>query len=164
MEFRETLNKNPAIATGGIIVIIIAALAFIAMQFMGDGMPKPLTQYYFTIDDGANYFPDDANLVPPFKKNGKDAVRVNLFSCNNGKDPFAAYMERYTPEGKQKLEEVLKKGAPLPGEREEIEARYKEVKKVGGQWSLLGDIAKSADATNIKCPNGDFSKMGPVMP
>ena len=54
MGIRESLNKNPAITTGATIGIIVIALIFILYQiFGGDGAPKPITEMYYTVDDGA---------------------------------------------------------------------------------------------------------------
>ena len=57
-----------------------------------------------TVDDGATYFPDDANKIPPFTKDGKEAVRARVFSCDGGKTKYVAYLERITPKAKAAID------------------------------------------------------------
>ncbi len=79
--------------------------------------PQIPTQAYYSVDDGQTFFADDINLVPPFEKDGKMAVRAHVFTCDGGKTPFVAYLERYTPEAKGKIE-AMKEGADPAGMEE----------------------------------------------
>lgn len=166
MGIRETLNRNPAITTGGTLVIIIAALVVIGWQTMSGGPPKPPTKAWFTTDDGKTWFSDDIQKIAPFSKDGKDAVKIYLFSCKGGKDPFPVYLERCTPEVAKKLAEARTKNTP------EAEASIAmmmeggvEVKRPGDtQWIKNTDYQKFAEVTTIKCPDGNTQDLVPVMP
>ena len=46
--------------------------------------------------------------VPPFELDGKQAVGVMVYSCDEGKTRFVGYLYRYTPEGKARVEEMIK--------------------------------------------------------
>ena len=89
MGIRETLNKNPGITTGATAGIILLAVGFIIYQLSGGGTPSVATKAYFTIDDGKTWFSDDINKVPPFDKDGKQAVKAYVYECPGGK-PFVS--------------------------------------------------------------------------
>ena len=165
MGIRETLNRNPGVVTGATIVIIVVVLGFIVMQLTSSNVPKAPTQSFYTVDDGVTRFGDDVNLVPPFKtKDGKEAVRVYVFSCKNGKAPFPVYMERYLPEGKAKIEALMKKGNVNSDERQGLDEKYKQVKKVGGaKWCSLTDPG-FGDVTRIDCPDNNYNDLIVVTP
>ena len=115
MGIRETINKNPGpttAATGGIILI---ALLFIMWQcgiFGGGGGTAGGGQAFFSIDDGKTFFTDDAAKIPPFKKDGKDAVRAHVFTCDGGKTKFVGYLEMFAPEDKKMMEDAMSGKAP----------------------------------------------------
>lgn len=107
MGIREKMNENPAM-TGGIVgVLIVLAIVWGYFQFRTPTPPRTAadaTSAFFTEDDGKTYFPAPfSNLAKDFKgPNGKDAVRAYVFRYGKG-EPFVAYMEKYTPAGKQTL-------------------------------------------------------------
>jgi hypothetical protein len=70
------------------------------------GVPKA----FFTTDDGKSFFVDRFDRVPPFRKDGKTAVRAQVFSCDDGRTKFVGYLEMYAPLDKAALEDVLAKG------------------------------------------------------
>ncbi len=169
MGIREKLNDNPAITTGITAGIIVIALIVIGWQLMSSGRPEIPTQAFYSIDDGASYFPDNINLFPPFKKDGKDAVRAHVFRCDGG-EPFIAYLERYTPEAKAKMEAMQTKtqeGGPDPGMYDDVQMTGQEVKapKTGDKgWVKMVDYQSSQDITSPKCPDGTTNKLEPVYP
>lgn len=174
MGLRETLNRNPAITTGATIAIIIVALIAILWQTMGGSGPgKPATQGYFTTDNGATWFADSLDNLPPYQKDGKEAVRIYLFKCADGK-PFVAYMERYTPEFKKMLTEAKEKMKANPNDPMAMQAAYSmpmqsgtEVKKPGdtGPWrAQMRDYQAYAQVVQIKCPDGTTESLEPVQP
>lgn len=174
MGLRETLNRNPAITTGATIAIIIVALIAILWQTMGGSGPgKPSTQGYFTTDNGATWFADSLDNLPPYMKDGKEAVRIYLFKCSDGK-PFVAYMERYTPEFKKMLQAAREKMKANPKDPMAMQAAYAmpmqngtEVKKPGdaGPWrAQMRDYQAYSQVVQIKCPDGTTESLEPVQP
>jgi len=171
MGIRETLNQNPGITTAGTAGIILVALGFIVYQLMGSGSPKIQTESYYTIDDGKTWFADDINKVAPFIHQGKEAVRIFIFSCDGGKTKFVPYLQKYSDEAKKKLE-ASREGANarpnFPPDfvlQEEIQMTGTLVKRPGDdKWVKQMDPA-SVDVTEIKCPDGGkMENLEPVLP
>ena len=165
MGIRETLNKNPSITTGATIGIIVLAIIVIVWQLWpsgGEAIPPAKT--FFSIDDGANWFEDDAEKVPPFSHNGKEAVRAHVYVCADG-TKFVGYLERYNAEGKAKLDKIMAtaKGGRYPPERFEIDETHKEYKKPGktGKWvnAKHPDFPKTLE---VRCKDGTYPR--PLLP
>lgn len=177
MGFRETLNQNPAIATGATIAVIVIAVGFIIYSQMGSSTPKPSTHAFYTVDDGATYFPDDAKKIAPFDHEGKEAVKARVYKCADGKE-FVGYLERYTPDAKKKLEELraitstkdadkqaaARKGVQLQGLAMAAQMGV-EVKKPGdANWVPMMDFPNSSRITQIGCPSGNREELQAVNP
>jgi hypothetical protein len=162
---RETLNRNPSITTGATIGVIVLAIIFIVYQLWPAGNDYvPPAKAFFSIDDGASWFEEDAEKVPPFSHNGKEAVRAHVYACNDG-TKFVGYLERYNAEGKAKLEKILAsvKDGKYPPERFEIDETHKEYKKPGPRYKWV--TARSPDLPNtltVKCKDGSYPT--PVVP
>jgi hypothetical protein len=171
---RETLNQNPAITTGATIAIIIIALIFIVLQFVDSGPDIPTKSWYTTDDSSpegalASLFKDDINKIPPFEKDGKQAYRAQVYTCDRGKTRFVAYIERYTPEAKQTLERLRAAGPDqqpepgAPGGPEMVLMTGIEYKKPGGsEWIKQTDFQKIQDIMTVKCPDGSTNNLEPV--
>ena len=111
MGLRETLNQNPKITTGvtaGLVLVILAYLLYSGMSGGRPGVGSSASKAFFTDDDGKTWFADDAKKVSPFDHGGKQAVLARVYKC--GGKTFVNHMERYTPEAKKKVEEVIAKG------------------------------------------------------
>ena len=172
MGLRETLNRNPAITTGVTIAIIVVALIYIVLQFSGSSRPPIPTKGYFTTDNGATWFADSLNNVPPYMHDGKEAVRAYMYKCNDGK-PFVAYLERYTPETKKAIEKAR---AAAKANSQNIMARealysmemqnVKEVKKPldPGPWIKNRDYVRYSPVVKIQCPDGTTESLESDMP
>lgn len=165
MGIREKLNENPAITTVATAAIVVVALIFIGYQLLGSGDSIAIqTKSWYTTDDSspeaalAAMFADDINKVPPITKDGKDAYRAYVYSCDGGKTKFVAYLMRYTKDAKAKLETGLaNKSQPTdPGMQEMLAQTGAEVKKPGDKagWVKQNDYVRSRFVTDIKCPDG----------
>ena len=111
MSLRETINKNPKQATaitGGLIAVAFLLIIWQACSGGGGGVG----QSYYTVDDGKTYFVDASNKIPPFAKDGKEAVRAHFFTCDGGKTSFVGYLEKYDPQTKKMMEDALSGKAP----------------------------------------------------
>lgn len=110
MSLRETINKNPkqtTAITAGIIAVAFLLIIWQACSGGGGGVG----QSYYTIDDGKTYFVDASNKIPPFMKDGKEAVRAHVFVCPGGQ-PFVGYLEKYSPQDKKMMEDAIAGKAP----------------------------------------------------
>ena len=119
MGFREAVNRHAWVAAGAAMLLI--AVAVVAVVRSGgsaeaDAPPGATGLAHYTIDDGATWFTDSANKLPPFKKDGKDMVRAYVYRDGSGKE-FVSHLERYTPEAQRALAAV----AALPPEQRGLE-------------------------------------------
>jgi hypothetical protein len=169
MGLREQLNDNPRITTGITVVIIVVVLAWLLWPRGGGGAAGggggASVRAFYTSDDGKTWFPDDARKLPPFKKDGKDAVRAIVFRC--GGKTFVNHMERYTADTQKKLETIYAKGdaggANDPSLIGPIREEGLEVKSPDGKdWVKLSD-AKAQQVMKPKCP-GDGADLVVVQP
>lgn len=174
MGLRETLNRNPAMTTGVTIAIIVVALIWIFWQSFSSGSARRASnQGYFTTDNGATWFADSLENLPPYTKDGKEADRVYLFKCSDGK-PFVAYIERYTPDAKKLLEQSRARMKANPQDSMAMEAQYSipvqngtEVKKPleAGPWhAQMRDYQNYTKVVQIKCADGTTESLEPVLP
>jgi hypothetical protein len=172
---REKLNENPAITTGATIGIIAIAVIFIGYQlFSGSGSVKIPTETWYTTDDSspegalAAMFADDINKIPPITKDGKEAYRAYVFTCDGGKTKFVAYLLRYTKDAKAKLEAAManpEQQRADPGLQETLAQNGAEVKRPGKDpWIKQSDYEKSRFVMDIKCPDGTQTNIDVVMP
>jgi hypothetical protein len=108
VNLRDWLNNNPKIVTGATIgmILIVVYLIFTSSGGGLGGAPAPVRDMaFFSDDDGASWFADDGKKIPPFDRNGKQAVRARVYRA--GGKTYVNHLERYTPEAKKKLEAIL---------------------------------------------------------
>jgi hypothetical protein len=162
---REKLNDNPAITTGFTAGIIVIALVFIIYQLIPN-RPKIPTEAFYTVDDGATTFVDDINKIPPFDKDGKQAVRAHVFTCDDGKTQFVAYLERYTPKAKEALEKSRQSDNPDDTSVQEmLSSTGIEYKKPGDkEWVNQMDSEKMNRVMSPTCPDGSTENLMPILP
>ena len=162
MGIRETLNKNPAIATGATIAIILVALGAIVYQLLPN-RPHIVTKSWYSDDDGVTYFRDELNKIPPFDHNGKEAVRCFVYKWKGGK--FVGYLQKYSDEGKKKMEAAqADKNNSNPMIMMETEGEIL-IKKPGadGKWiNEMRDPNESMKVYSVKAPDGSDSPVEAV--
>jgi hypothetical protein len=153
----------------GVVAVLAVAVVVVAVWFgtrrSGSGLSvRPgQTQAFFTSDDGVTHYLDNADIVPPYQKGGKEAVRAYLFKC--GDKEFVGYLERYTKEAQDLLTQARKPGGVMPNtpEAKAIMASGKEVKKPGDKvWVREMEFARSLAIMMPKCENK--SAASPVRP
>jgi len=113
---------------------------------------------YFTIDDGQTVFVDKTTRMAPFEKDGKQAVRAHVYMC--GGKQVVGYMERYTPDALQALEEAKAargSGKPPPnvGKLASLGTTGIELKKPGeAKWVSGADGARAGKIRGFRCADG----------
>jgi hypothetical protein len=170
MGLRETMNENPRITTGITVAIIVVVLAWLLWPRGGGGVAGGgggggvATQLFYTTDDGKTWFPDDAEKVPPYKKDNKEAVRAVVYRC--GGKTFVNHMERYSPEAQKQLEAMYAKdgaAAADPALAGSLNETGLEVKSPGDkEWVKITD-PKAQAVVKPKC-TGDGSDLEVVRP
>lgn len=167
MGIRETLNRNPAITTGVTVGIILLALGVILYQSLGGSSAGGnFSQGYFSTNlDGSDYFADDINKVAPFMKDGKEAYRVQVFSCDGGSTKFVGYLERFTKEGLARWEKHKQNPtATDPTAMDMLFETEMEVKSPKGDKWVRKIDPRAAEILDIRCPDGTIEKLEVVMP
>ena len=162
MEIRRVLDENPSIATISTISVIVIALIAIFFEIKGKSKPSAPTQAYYTVDDGASYFADDVNLVPPYMHDGKEAVRAQVLKGATGK-PFVVYLVRISTRAHSKLEKLVaeKGGSPeaLTDDRRDIEV--KPPLALNAKWV---PIDSSGSVTDVHPPAGVTGPLETLIP
>jgi hypothetical protein len=167
---RETLNKNPALTSAVAGVLVVLAIVYIFWSNKGGQNEfKPVTQYYYTVDDGKTLFADSKDKIVPFMKDGKEAVKARVFRCGSKGKPQTAWLEKYTPAGKAEMEKYAAQnqpGQPRGRNPAEYDPKYMLVKKpLTGAWVNVAE--KAAEATKIRdtgCPDSDETAAEEVYP
>jgi hypothetical protein len=93
--------------------------------------------------------------VPPFQRDGKEAVLARVYRCG-GKE-FVNHLERFTPDGKKKAEDIYAKDLwkTDPTALESARHSEMEVKSPGkGAWVKVSNMQKSQEVMRPKCPDG----------
>lgn len=162
MNVRQVLAEKPRITTAITVAVILVVLGYIVYTNMRGGVgggPGPVpNQSFFTVDDGKTWFAADANNIPPFEHNGRQAVLARVYRCD-GKT-FVNHMERFTPQAKKRLEEALARSA---GGADVFLADMGgiEVKAPGsGEW-ISASHPSAAKVIAPKCPGGDVEIVMP---
>jgi hypothetical protein len=171
---RESLNENKRATTAVAVVLVVVAVAVIVYQFMQPDGPQPASGLaYFTTDGGETWFVDDAGRLSPFEKDGKQAVRAYVWSCD-GKE-FVSHLERLAPESKKKLEAMQAKGVDVgprkpgqpPGNITMMTLMNdKEVRDPGPGdqgWVKMASAEGRALSAPV-CPDGSGGTVEPVAP
>ena len=116
MSVREAVNRHAWVAAGA--AVLLVGVAVVAVVRSGrssgdsDAPPGATGLAHYTTDDGATWFIDDANKLPPFKKDGREMVRAYVYRDASGTE-FVSHLERYTPEAQRALAAM----AALPPEQ-----------------------------------------------
>ena len=167
MGLRQTMNEKPALSIGFTAGIILLAIIIIVYELSGgrgsSASSAAMSQTFFSDDDGKTFFADDISKLPPFNHNGKMAYKVAVFRCGSNGKPFVTHLERFTDEGKKKMEEMkAKSGRTYTGMGA---MTMMEVKKPGQtQWVRLSNETSKqwSDVMRPTCPDGSTPE--PVVP
>jgi hypothetical protein len=156
---REKLNENQKITTGVTIGIIALAVIVIIYQLMSGGDSySPPSKAYYTVDDGATFFEDDIERVPPYDYNGQTAVKALVYDCGDGKK-FVGVMQRYNKKAHAKMTEYYSKPSAARDESIRLENdndRAWEVKKpgTGDKGWVPAYTGQGRRLFLVTCPNG----------
>jgi hypothetical protein len=170
MNLRDSLSGKPIRAIAVAVVLLLAGLAIIASQLRSANAPVSRSEAFFTIDDGKTWFADDVAKLPPFNKDGKQAVRAYVFRSAKG-TVFVNHLERFKPEARQAIEQASKPDPKQttgpPKHLSAIQSAYtggREVKRPGDEkWIGTGNFRDAGQVMTVKCPDGSTDAL-PVEP
>lgn len=119
---------------------------------------------WYSVDDGKNWFADKKNAFNEVQRDGKTATRCYLYTCDDGKTRFVAYMERFTPEASKTLKEIVASKSQADASKlESIMLSGVQVKKPGGSWMPNSD-SRALALTDPTCPNDPTKRAQMVLP
>jgi hypothetical protein len=148
------------------LAIIVAGAAWLTWFYWPEPRLEPPTRAWYTVDDGTTRFADDAERIPPFDHDGKQAVRLHLFSCDGGKTTFIAYLQKIPEETFAKFRE---RGVdPLTVDDDELAGENGWlVKRPGANnpWINSRDGGEAyRELMTVRCPDGRTDVAREVFP
>jgi hypothetical protein len=133
MLIRETIERHQKASRLIGLLIIVTALGS-AYTFFRKPTNGTETGQWFTVDDGATYFVDSSDPIPPFDHNGKTAVKAHLAREDSGSALKVIYLERLTPAARAAAAKIRAK-SPVSAEELRDIATGQEYKVPGeSQW------------------------------
>lgn len=87
---RDFLNSNPIPVAAGLIVLIGLVFYFFVGNPFSNRVPK--APMYFSNDDGATFYIDDMDNIPPF--DGGDGLGAFVVRAPGG-EPYVKYLYKY---------------------------------------------------------------------
>jgi hypothetical protein len=167
MSLRQSLREKPTlvITVGAVALLAVGASLFAFMRGNSRGPSSGGDRLaFFSIDDGKTWFADDVNKIPPFQKDGKEAVLAHVYRAPDG-TKFVNHLERFKPEAQRALQAARSAAAaaaaatsPVQQNHSSVQSAYmggREVKRPGdATWVSAANFREAAQVTAIRCPNG----------
>lgn len=170
---RQSLNKNPFIAGGALVLIIIIGLFFAIKSIIGPSGP-PIPKYAYYIDEETGEESEQSiNEIPPLvnEKTGKPTlVRASYYSCGSCKkgERKLAYLEKFTPQAKDTLEKARKASAEGQPPMEDMSVHMRgylvRSPEPGAKWVLAESDPGRQVTSAIQCPGGDNTNLKLCLP
>lgn len=157
MGIRELLNKNQKVTgtiAAGFVVVAVTVMVMSARSTQSPTFRKA----FYTTDDGKTFFTDSISLIPPFEKDGKQAVRAIVYQC--GGEQKVSYLERFSADAKAELESLRKEGgAPDSAVEQRIFEGGLQAKKPGdADWIAQSEFLRRG-GMNVLCPDGSPAQL-----
>ena len=160
MSPRKTISSYPRLGLGAAGLFVLLCATYVFIQMRGGSSPSAgNAKAFFSVDDGKTWFADDMTKVPPYDKDGKQAVRAFVFHCSDGKK-FVGYLQHFTPDAKRAIEQLQtpdpnRTGPPDTSGIQKAYTVGREVKRPGdAKWISGAQGLESAQIIAVKCPSG----------
>jgi hypothetical protein len=145
-------------------IVVLVLLVLVWSRNLRSPPADPLpAQAFFTVDGGKSWFADGFEKLPPFQRDGKQAYRCHVYTCDGGQTKFAGYLERFTQEGK----DFIQKEQERTGRFDPANAfMHVEVRRPGAAdtgWVKLNSLAGRMVA-DVRCPKGSAGRPQLVTP
>jgi hypothetical protein len=157
-------KSGSRIAYWGVAIALAVLATIVFWKFNGRPEPAaPLTRVekaWYTVDEGATRFADDKNKLVPFDYNGKPAYRCWVYTCDDGKTDFVAYLERLSPDAKQRLEGIRTSKQPANvSDIEQLMNTGVEVKRPGDATWIAASTPRGVEVREPTCPSGKHPQL-----
>lgn len=87
------MNNTKSVKVGVGAILILVSVIFIMVTMRESSPQGYTTKAFFSVDDGATWFADDATKPSGFLKDGKPAYLVNVYTKGSGK-PFVGFLRK----------------------------------------------------------------------
>ena len=154
MTIRETINRRPGIAGLGVVIIVAIAAAFSLHGVRPKALPGPITQAFYSNDDGQSYFADALGKPVPFDHDGTPAYRAYVYRCENSSRAFVGYLARQVGRDSAAVHSTSTADAVSAGVHSSASTPGTEVKRPGDHNWVGLDSAEGAAIVNVTCPDG----------
>lgn len=159
---RKWINHHGAL-------VVVACVALLGTSWMllpkTQSKPDPPKFAYYLDPVTELLVTGPAAAIPPIDIGGKPAVRVHMFACGDCGDSFIAFYEKFSPEAKTRLEQIVQimneEGyfSELDYEAYELQLNGRMVSSDNVTWVL----AESWDGRRVlrtvqreECPEGKY--------
>lgn len=153
MHVREFISARGVWVAPVAIVVVIIAVCVLLRSTFHEARPGPITQAYYSDDDGATYFADDLLKAYPFDHNGKTAYRAYVYRCGDSGNAFVGYLARQIGDGRSpaftSTADAVK--AAVHGGKNNTSV---EVKKPGNNAWFSLDTPGGQAIANVVCADG----------
>jgi hypothetical protein len=155
---RGVVNRHRIAATAIALLVIGGSCAWImwSQRPAKHALPPSGTAFY-TVDDGATLFIDDAERLPPFTHDGKPAVRAIVYSCDGGRTQFVGWIQKLPEEALNKALAAARD--PRTIDDDDIAAKSGWLVKRPGSADWVNSKTDRARfneiISRVKCPNGN---------
>lgn len=100
---RRWINQHGALVVVGCVGMLLASWAILPHNETRREPPKLV---YYLDPATQMLIAGPAMVIPPLEIDGKEAVRVHVFACDDCGEQFIGYYEKFSPEAKKRLEEI----------------------------------------------------------
>ena len=134
MSLRDTINKNPGVATGVVAVLVVLAIgyALYSIGLFGGGAGVAGSGEVFIMETGDTYRPGQADEIYELSPNGEPNAIAYVFQYPGG-EPFVHYFERLNPKALEAIKRLPADSTDfaVAMQREDINAAGREVRRPG---------------------------------
>jgi hypothetical protein len=153
MSLREAVNRNQLLTGAIIAAVLLLSIVLVIYRVTGSG--AGVGKAYYTDDDGQSLFADSASRLPPFQRDGREAVRAVVLTCDGGHGRFIGWLEKYTPEAQAAYERQGADSSPSRAMMGPM-ASGVLVKKPGDSLWVSQQDPRYLRIVGIVCPDGSI--------
>jgi hypothetical protein len=133
MSIRETIQRHQSATVAASLLVFVAVIGIAYFSFKKPAGSAEVGQW-FTTDDGATYFVDASDPIPPFDHNGKLAVMAHVARQDSGSALKVIYLERFTPDAKAAAEKIRAKAQVSADELRQLATGHEYKAPGESQW------------------------------
>ena len=163
MAIRETIQRHPRASLVASVLVILTVLG-VAYASYKRSMPGSIAGQAFSSDDGASWFVDASDPIPPFDHKGKPAVTAHLARPDAGGTLKVIYLERFTPDARTVAQKIRSKSPVSADDLHQLSAGHEYKTPGEPQWRTFENANELAGWAHDLVEKGGCGKSGFVDP